>query len=78
MGDVTELKKPRTIDGTRYTRSLGARRLRGAAALMEMLEQIGAHNATDSDVARVLCDNELELREMLAYVMTELSKPNVE
>lgn len=42
MGDVTELKRARTIDGTRYTRSIGARRLRGAAALMEMLEQIEA------------------------------------
>lgn len=63
------------IDPSRYTRSIKARRLRGAAALMEMLEHIGAENTNDHDVAHILCDNELELREMLAYTMTELSKP---
>jgi hypothetical protein len=32
------------VDPRRYTRSIKARRLRGAAALMEMLELIGAEN----------------------------------
>lgn len=60
------------IEPTRYTRSIKARRLRGAAALMEMLHHIGANNVTDHDVARVLCDNELELREMLSFAMSKL------
>jgi hypothetical protein len=64
-----------TIDPSRYTRSIKARRTRGAAALMEALELIGAENANDHDMARVICDNELELREMLAAVMRSLARP---
>jgi hypothetical protein len=52
-----------------------ARRLRGAAALNEMLTMLGAPNATDHDMAAVLVNQELELREMLAFVLTELAKP---
>jgi len=63
-----------TADPSRYTRSMRARRLRGAAALNEMLTMIGAPNATDH-VAAVLTSEELELREMLAFVLTELAKP---
>lgn len=65
----------KAIYPSRYTRSLKARRIRGAAALMEMLEHIGANNATDHDVAQVLCDNELELREMLSFTMAQLTNP---
>jgi len=64
-----------SVDPSRYTRSMRARRLRGAAALNEMLTMIGAPNATDHDTATVLTDNELELRELLAYALTELAKP---
>jgi hypothetical protein len=64
-----------TADPNRYTRSMRARRLRGAAALNEMLTMIGAPNATDHDMAAVLTSEELELREMLAFVLTELAKP---
>lgn len=56
---------------SRYTRSLRARRLRGAAALIEALKMIGAENATDHDMAEVIVENELELREMLAFVLNE-------
>jgi hypothetical protein len=65
----------KNVDPSRYTRSLKARRLRGAAALIEMLEHIGLTNATDHDVARILCDNELELREMLAFTMQQINRP---
>ncbi len=58
-----------TLDPSRYTRSILARRLRGAAALMEIMELIGAPNATDHDVAAVLTDQELEIREFLSFGM---------
>lgn len=64
------------IDPSRYTRSLRARRLRGAAALLEVLMLIGAENVTDSDMAKVVVDNELELREMLSFALRELVKPD--
>ena len=66
-----------TIDPIRYTRSIRARRLRGAAALNEMLTMIGAPNATDHDTAAVLTSNELKLREMLAFVLTKLAEPQI-
>lgn len=64
-------------DPNRYTRSMRARRLRGAAALNEMLTMLGAPNATDHDMAAVLVSQELELREMLAFVLAELAKPQM-
>jgi hypothetical protein len=77
MNSPNEIKKPkREIAPHRYTRSIKARRLRGAAAIMEMLEQIGAANATDHDVALILTDQELEIREMLSFTLTELTKPH--
>ena len=63
------------IDSYRYTRSIKARQLRGAAALTEMIERIGAPNSTYHDVAHILTDHELELRELLSFAMTELAKP---
>ena len=66
-----------SVDPSRYTRSLRARRLRGAAALNEMLTMIGAPDATDHDTAAVLTDNELELRELLAFVLTKLAEPQI-
>ena len=68
---------PVEIDQYRYTRSLKARRLRGVAALTEMLERIGCTNSTDHDLAHIFVDNELELREMLAFTMAELAKPDL-
>ena len=67
-----------SIDPSRYTRSLRARRLRGAAALLEALTLIGATNATDQDMAQTITDNELELREMLAFTLRELTKPGAD
>lgn len=67
-----------TIDPKRYTRSLRARRLRGAAALMEALETIGAPNADDHDTAAVIVDNELELRELLAFAIAFLAHADSE
>lgn len=61
----------------RYTRSLKARHLRGVAALTECLELIGATNVTDHDLARVFTDNELEIREMLAFTLGKLSEPDL-
>jgi hypothetical protein len=66
-----------SVDPSRYTRSIRARRLRGAAALNEMLTMIGAPNATDHDMAAVLTDNELELRELLSFVLTKLAEPQI-
>jgi hypothetical protein len=60
------------IDPARYTRSIEARHMRGAAALMEALELIGATGVTDHDMARVIVDNELELRSMLSFVLAGL------
>ena len=65
-----------TIDPSRYTRSLRARRLRGAAALLEVLTLIGATNADDHDLARVVVDNEMELREFLDGALKELVRPD--
>jgi hypothetical protein len=62
------------LDPFRYTRSIRARRLRGCAALMEMIAMIGAENITDHDVSQVLTESELELREMLSFALTELSE----
>lgn len=61
------------IDPSRYTRSLRARRLRGAAALMEILELIGAEGATDHDLAHIATDQELELRELLSFALAGLA-----
>jgi hypothetical protein len=65
-----------TIDKSRYTRSLRARQLRGAAALLEAVTLIGATNADDYDVARVIVENELELRELIAFSLRELALPS--
>jgi hypothetical protein len=50
--------------------------LRGAAALLEALMLIGAANATDGDMALVIVDNELELRELLEFALRELARPD--
>ncbi len=45
--------------------------LRGAAVLAELLDMIGADSPpTDSELARVVTDNELQLRGLLEYVLT--------
>lgn len=58
----------------RHLRGSKVNTLRGLAALLEMLETIGREGAADSDVARILVENELELRELrhaaTAYMMT--------
>jgi hypothetical protein len=75
--EMTEIER-RPIEASRYTRSLKARRLRGAAALMEALELIGASNATDHDMAKVIVDYELELREFLAGALRDLQSTPAE
>lgn len=41
--------------------------IRGIAAVVEMLDMIGAEGADDKALAQVFCDNELEIREMLRH-----------
>jgi hypothetical protein len=67
-----------TIDSARYTVSLRARRLRGAAALMEVLGHIGAEGKNDHDMARVVVENELELREFLSRALSDLVQPHTD
>jgi hypothetical protein len=50
-----------------------ATRLRGAAAIAEMLDLIGAQDVTNHDVAKVLVENELAIRDMLAFVLSRLA-----
>ena len=71
MANISDIPR-QALDESRYTRSLIARRLRGAAALTEALFLIGAENATDHDLAKVIVDNELELREFLSGAMAAL------
>lgn len=49
-----------------------AQQLRGAAAITEMLDCIGACDASDRDVAKVLVEHELDIRELLAFALTEI------
>lgn len=51
-------------------RSLTASRLRGAAALTQMLDMIGEEGWNDHDMARVFVDNELEIRDAVTLVLT--------
>lgn len=44
---------------------------RGAGALSEALNVIGA--GTDHDVAKIFCDNEMELRAMLKFVFAKMA-----
>jgi hypothetical protein len=46
--------------------------LRGAAALAEMLDCIGGEGVTDHDVAKLLTDNELDLRELLSFAIRKM------
>jgi hypothetical protein len=66
------------VDASRYTISIRARRLRGAAALMETLECIGHQNRDDHDMAKIMCDEELELRELLSFALLKLSKSDAD
>jgi hypothetical protein len=52
--------------------------IRGVAALSEMLDHIGGvqengDSVTDSMVAKVLTENELELRELVRYALNSLA-----
>lgn len=50
-----------------------ARLLRGLAAIDEMLDVIGAHDKDDHEVARVLCDNELDIRELVMFALSKIN-----
>lgn len=49
--------------------------LRGAAAITEMLDMIGATNMPDSDhtVAGILVDHEMDIRELLSFALAKLA-----
>lgn len=51
---------------TRGWRS-NAMQIRGIAALVEMLDMIGQEGMDDHAMAKVFCENELEIREMLRH-----------
>lgn len=51
-----------------------AMRLRGAAALTEMLAVLGDDRYDDHTVARLLVDNELELRALLRYALRKVAR----
>lgn len=48
-----------------------ATRLRGAAALAEMLDMIGQPDNWDTKLARVFTEHELALRSLLEFVLVE-------
>lgn len=47
--------------------------LRGAAALKEMLDNIGREDGKDADVAKVLTDHEMQLRALLTFALDALN-----
>lgn len=47
--------------------------IKGAGALQEALELIGAQDKTDHDMAKVIVDNELELRELVRFALDGLA-----
>lgn len=49
------------------------RSIKGAGALAEALELIGAEGKTDHDMAKVITENELELREFLKWGLMSLA-----
>jgi len=56
-------------------KSLAASRLRGAAAITQMLDMIGTDGMDDHDMARVFVENELEIRDLVSLALTVLSEP---
>ena len=48
--------------------------IRGAAAVAQMLDQIGQPGANDKTVAQILVDNEMELRHLVSFALTEIAK----
>lgn len=52
-----------------------ALQLRGAAAITEMLDMIGATEMPDAEhtVAAILVDNEMDIRELLAFALSKLA-----
>lgn len=47
--------------------------IKGAAALSEALDQIGGHEKSDHDLAKVIVENELSLREFLRWGLYRLA-----
>jgi hypothetical protein len=47
--------------------------IKGAGALSEVLDIIGS-NKTDHDMAKIVCDSEPELRELLQFALNEMGK----
>jgi hypothetical protein len=51
-----------------------AKVIRGAAAVAQMLDQIGLPGANDKTVAQILVENEMELRHLVSFALTEIAK----
>jgi hypothetical protein len=47
--------------------------IKGVAALCEALNVIGSHK-TDHDMAKIICDGELELRALIAFALKSLAQ----
>lgn len=47
--------------------------IKGVAALSAALACIGAHTQSDSDVAKVVVENELALRDLVRYALNALA-----
>jgi hypothetical protein len=65
-----------SVKETRFNRFLNneAMVLAGLAALTEMLDMIGRETTDDNDVARVMCENELELRALIGALIAALKE----
>ncbi len=50
--------------------------VRGAAALMEMLDCIGSADGGDKTVAKILVDNEIPLRDLAKYALEQIANEN--
>lgn len=54
-------------------RNEGVDALRGAAALQECLDTIGAEGLTDHDLAKIIVENELECRTLVRWAVARLA-----
>ena len=48
--------------------------MRGCAALIDAIDAIGEPNHDDHSLAQIVCDNEMELRELIAWFRESLAQ----
>lgn len=54
------------------TRQLSA--LKGASAVAEAIELIGEDGKTDHDMAKIIVENELAIRDLVRFALSRLAK----